>query len=320
MRQAGRYLPEYRELRARAKSFLMLCYTPDLAAEVTLQPLKRFDMSAAIIFSDILVVPHAMGVHVEFVTGEGPRLSPVTDAKAIAHLKNDVRGHLMPVGQAIQQVRARMKKEKSLIGFCGAPWTVACYMIEGKNVGDHWQETRKFALQEPALIETLIDKLVHVSADYLSLQVEAGADVLQLFDSWAGVLSEREYAKWVIAPTKKLVSLVREKHPEVPIIGFPRCSGVLYEDYAKRAGVDAVGIDYQTPLAAAFTSISKPLQGNLDPLLLATDREKAIAETKHILEVAHGKPFIFNLGHGILPETPIANVTAVCEAIRATHS
>jgi uroporphyrinogen decarboxylase len=316
MRQAGRYLPEYRKIRASAKSFLTLCYTPELAAEVTLQPVRRFDMDAAILFSDILVVPHAMGAEVDFVEGEGPRITPVRDEQSIQALQVNTRGHLAPVGETVKRVRAELAENKALIGFCGGPWTVACYMVEGRG-SKNWEDVRKFAIGERALFSRLIQKLVQASADYLTMQIEAGANAVQIFDSWAGVLPENEYRSWVIEPTRTLVNTVRAKFPHIPIIGFPRGSGVLYTAYANETGVDAVGIDTQTPLAWALGSIPKILQGNLDPLLLAMDKEKAVGETKRILEVMRGKPFVFNLGHGILPQTPIENVMAVCEMIKA---
>lgn len=316
MRQAGRYLPEYRELRAKTKSFLTMCYSPELAAEVTMQPIRRFDMSAAIIFSDILVIPHAMGVKVEFVQGEGPLLSKTQEEPSIQALKTDVTTHLKPVAEALTLVRSQLDKDKSLIGFCGAPWTVACYMIEGKNNGD-WEEARTFALTKPGLFEQLIDKLVVASSEYLGMQIEAGANILQIFDSWAGVLSESEYRKWVIAPTQKLVSQVKKKYPHIPIIGFPRSSGALYEEYANNTNVDGISIDFSTPIAWAAKTITKTIQGNLDPMILANDKNKAVDETKRILDGMRGKKFIFNLGHGIVPHTPLENVSAVCETIRA---
>lgn len=316
MRQAGRYLPEYRELRASQPSFLSLCYNPELAAEVTLQPLRRFGMDAAILFSDILVVPDAMGVKVEFLKGEGPKLERVQDAGKIAQLKTEVRNHLSPVAETIKRVRLGLAPDKSLIGFCGSPWTVACYMVEGSG-SKHWEEVRIFAQKEKKLFAELIEKLIIASADYLCMQIEAGAQALQLFDSWAGALSHGEYANWVIAPTKKLVGLVKAKHLDISIIGFARCSGANYEAYARETGVDMVGIDMQTPMEWAAKNIALPLQGNLDPILLATDGKGAVAETKRLIEIMRDKPFVFNLGHGMIPQTPLENVMAVCETIRA---
>jgi uroporphyrinogen decarboxylase len=316
MRQAGRYLPEYRNVRKTVKSFLELCYTPELAAEVTMQPIRRFDMDAAILFSDILVVPDAMGAQVSFVEGEGPRITPTLSRQSIEALRTDVRKHLSPVAETIARVRKALPENKALIGFCGAPWTVACYMIEGKS-SKNWEEVRKFAIAERALFGSLIERLIAASADYLLMQIEAGVNVLQIFDSWAGVLPPDEFGEWVVGPTRELTSYIRKKHPEIPIIGFPRGAGVQYETYARDAAVDAVSIDAQTPMAWAADRLSKSLQGNLDPLLLALDKKKAVEETRCVMETMRGKPFIFNLGHGIIPQTPIENVMAVCETIKA---
>ena len=315
MRQAGRYLPEYRELRAKAQGFLPLVYNPEWAAEITLQPIARFDMDAAILFSDILVIPQAMGIDVTFEAGEGPRLSPVRDKGTIEKLKTDVAGHLSPIAETVRKTRAELAAEKSLIGFCGAPWTVACYMVEGSGSRD-FELVRRFAQTDKEIFTLLIDKIIDSSVTYLSMQVEAGADILQIFDSWAGVLSEVEYKKWVIAPTQKLVARIKKLHPDVPVIGFPRGSGAMLQYYAEEAGVTAVSIDAQTPLTWVKTHIKIPCQGNLDPVLLTTDKAAAIAHTRHILKTWEDKPFIFNLGHGILQTTPIENVQAVCDVIR----
>jgi len=315
MRQAGRYLPEYREVRSKAGGFLNLCYNPELAAEVTLQPIKRFDLDAAIIFSDILVLPHAMGMDVRFEQGEGPRLSPVRDYISAGKLDTDIKEHVNPVCEAIKRVREALPEEKSLIGFCGAPWTVACYMVEGGSSKDY-ELARIFSLREEKTFSLIIDKIVETSIHYLSMQVEAGADVIQIFDSWAGLLSEKEYEKRVIVPTKALVGALKKMHPQVPIIGFPRGSGVKYKDYAEATGIDVVSIDSQTPLGWAGDALGMPLQGNLDPVLLVGDKDAAVTETRRIMDVMRGKPFIFNLGHGILPETPIENVQAVCNTVR----
>ncbi|MEI6730817.1 MAG: uroporphyrinogen decarboxylase, partial [Pseudomonadota bacterium] len=314
MRQAGRYLPEYRKIRSDVGGFLNLCYNPELAAEVTLQPIKRFDMDAAIIFSDILVIPHAMGMNLSFEVGEGPKLTPIRNLQAAKELKFNHK-HLLPVTEAIKIVRVNLDSKKSLIGFCGSPWTVACYMVEGGSSRDY-EFVRNFALQEEKAFALIIDKIVKASVYYLSMQVKAGADIVQIFDSWAGVLSENEYRKWVIEPTKEIVTLFKSIHNQTPIIGFPRGSGMKYEIYAKETGVDVVGIDVQTPMNLAKERIAKPLQGNLCPILLANDKNAAIAETKRILDIMKGKPFIFNLGHGILQHTPIENVEAVCKVIK----
>jgi uroporphyrinogen decarboxylase len=315
MRQAGRYLPEYRELRAKAGGFLSLVYNPDWASEVTLQPIRRFDMDAAILFSDILVIPHAMGINVTFEAGEGPRLPPVRDKPSIEKLKTDIGGHLSPIMETLRKTRKELAEEKSLIGFCGAPWTVACYMVEGSGSRD-FEQVRRFARTDKEIFALLIDKLVETSVAYLSMQIEAGADIVQIFDSWAGVLSEAEYKTWVIEPTRNMVAQLKKLHPEVPIIGFPRGSGAMLQNYAQETGVTAVSIDAQTPLAWVKNQIALPVQGNLDPVLLATDKAAAAAQAKHIIDSWRDKPFIFNLGHGILQTTPIENVQAVCDVIR----
>lgn len=315
MRQAGRYLPEYRELRSKAGSFLNLCYNPDMAAEVTLQPIRRFDFDAAIIFSDILIIPHAMGVDVRFEQGEGPKLSPVRDYKTAEKLSLDIKEHVSRTCEAIAKVRGELPLEKSLIGFCGAPWTVACYMVKGGSDKDY-EFVRGFAVSEEKTFSLIIDKIVESSIEYFSMQVKAGADIVQIFDSWAGLLSDKEYEKWVISPTRTLIQGFKKLHPDIPVIGFPRASGIRYKNYADAVGADVISVDFQTPLSWAANAIQKPLQGNLDPILLAYDKDTAIAETKHILENMKGQPFIFNLGHGILQCTPVENVQAVCDVVR----
>lgn len=318
MRQAGRYLPEYRAVREKAGGFLNMCYNPDLASEVTLQPIRRFDMSAAIIFSDILVIPHAMGVNVKFEQGEGPKLQKTLEYDAAKALNTDIAKHIEPVCEALRKTRQNLDKSKSLIGFCGAPWTVASYMVEGGGSRDY-EDVRGFARREEKTFALIIDKIVESSIFYLSSQVRAGADIIQIFDSWAGVLSEDEYRKWVIAPTQKLVKGFKALHPDVPVIGFPRGSGVKYQEFAEQVPVDVIGIDVQTPLKWALNAIRKPLQGNLDPILLMHDKNASVEQTKRILDEMKGRAFIFNLGHGILQHTPIENVEAICETIK-THS
>jgi len=315
MRQAGRYLPEYREIRASTGGFLSLCFTPKLAAEVTLQPLRRFDMDAAILFSDILVIPQAMGMDLRFEEGEGPKLNPVYDKKSIEALHTNVEKHLEPIMETLRIVRSELPQEKSLIGFCGAPWTVACYMVEGGGSRDY-EKVRRFAYIEKEAFTLLIEKIIKASVTYLSMQVKAGADILQIFDSWAGVLSENEYKNWVIIPTKKIVSQIKNMHPEIPIIGFPRGSGAGIIAYEKETGVDAVSLDVQTPLLWARDALNKTIQGNLNPIQLASDKEGAVAETKNIMRSWKNRPYIFNLGHGIIPSTPIENLQAVCDTIR----
>jgi uroporphyrinogen decarboxylase len=319
MRQAGRYLPEYREVRSRVSSFLDLCRTPELAAEVTLQPLRRFDLDAAIVFSDILIIPYALGQKVEFVEGEGPRLEPVRDAGAIAKLNlENVTKVLAPVCETIERVVGALPKEIPLIGFCGAPWTVATYMVEGQGSKDQ-AEARLWAYRNRVAFQRLIDLLVEASAEYLISQVTAGARALQIFDSWAGSLPEDEFDSWCIASTRRLVELLKAKVPDVPVIGFPRGSGVLAERYAKETGVDALGCDTSQPIDWIRDRLQThvPVQGNLDPLLLVAGRPPLDERVEAILATLGSGPFIFNLGHGIRPETPIENVERLVSLVKA---
>ncbi len=315
MRQAGRYLPEYRALRAKAGSFLDLCFDPALAVEVTLQPVRRFDLDAAILFSDILVVAHALGRSVRFVEGEGPRLDPI-DAIGIDGLA--WRPELLaPVIETVGRVRAALDPAKGLIGFCGAPWTVATYMVAGRGTADQ-APARLMAAQEPALFGRLIDRLVAASADYLIAQLAAGADVVQVFDSWAGVLADGDFDRWAIAPMAEIVRRVRAKVPGAKIIGFPKGAGLRLERYVAATGIDAVGIDWTVPLDFARERLqpSVAVQGNLDPLvLLAGGRPLDEAIDRILAELGRGR-FIFNLGHGILPETPVAHVERLVERVR----
>lgn len=317
MRQAGRYLPEYRKLRATSPDFLKFCFTPELATEVTLQPIRRFGMDAAIIFSDILVIPYALGIEVSFQPGEGPVLTAIRDHKAIPVFQREIlRKILMPVTHALKAVKNQLSGTTALIGFCGAPWTVACYMVEGGSSRDFTQ-TREWAYRKPEEFSLLIDVIVDASVEYLDMQIEAGAEVIQLFDSWAGVLPPEEFSQWVIAPTRKIVQALRSRHPHIPIMGFPKGAGILYKDYAQQTEIDAVSIDMYVPLAWAKKNLSPhvTVQGNLDPTLLAADEKKAVAETKKIIAMFQETPFIFNLGHGILPHTPVEHVAAVCETL-----
>ncbi|MGE5260366.1 MAG: uroporphyrinogen decarboxylase [Actinomycetota bacterium] len=318
MRQAGRYLPEYREVRSRVASFLDLCCRPDLAAEVTLQPLRRFDLDAAIVFSDILIVPYALGQRVEFVEGEGPRLDPIKDGRALAKLDRDgaERG-LLPVYETLERVCANLPRNVPVIGFCGAPWTVATYMIEGRGSKDQ-AEARLFAYREREVFQGLIDLLVETSAGYLLNQVNAGASALQIFDSWAGSLPEDEFARWCIEPTRRIVERLNGSAPGVPVIGFPRGSGPLAVRYAKETGVDAISCDTSLPLAWIRDELQPllPVQGNLDPLLLVAGGPELDAHVKSILASLGQGPFIFNLGHGIQPETPIAHVERLIKLVK----
>lgn len=292
-----------------------MCYTPEWAAEVTLQPIRRFGMDAAIVFSDILVVPHAMGQHVWFEQGEGPRLDVLTDRQSVEALSVHVEEKLATVGNTLKITRRELPAGTSLIGFCGAPWTVACYMVEGKTKRDY-EEARTFAIKNKDLFTLLLEKVTEASFRYLCLQVEAGADTLQIFDSWAGVLSEREYEAFVAEPTRQLVTRLKQKYPHIPVIGFPRGIGAKVRHYEAYTGVDATGIDTQASFVWAVENTRKPIQGNLDPLVLAEDKNILLQETKKILAWGAQKPFIFNLGHGIVKTTPVEHVQLVCEEIR----
>ena len=317
MRQAGRYLPEYREVRSKVPSFLDLCLTPALAAEVTLQPLRRFDLDAAIIFSDILIVPYALGQKVKFVEGEGPKLEPVRDSAAISRLGQASAGKVFaPVYEAITLVVAQLPKSVPLLGFCGAPWTVASYMVEGDGSKDQ-ATARLFAYRDPEGFQRLIDLLVETSASHLINQVKAGASAVQIFDSWAGSLAEDEFERWCIAPTKRLVDLVKAAAPGIPVIGFPRGAGLLAERYARETAIDAIGCDTSMPVGwMQRLQLHLPVQGNLDPVLLAAGGEKLDARIRSIIETLGQGPFIFNLGHGILPETPIDHVTRLVDLVK----
>ncbi len=317
MRQAGRYLPEYRELRSRAGSFLDLCFNPPLAAEVTLQPVRRFDMDAAILFSDILVVPHAMGRSVRFAEGEGPRLDPI-DAAGIAALQvGGAAERLAAVYETVRRVRMALDPDKTLIGFCGAPWTVATYMVAGRGTTDQ-APTRLFAARQPEAFDALIDAIAAVSADYLIAQLDAGAGAVQIFDSWAGALGEEGFQRWAIQPVAAIVSRVRAAHPQARIIGFPKGAGLFLERYAAETGVDAVGLDWTVPLAFARQRLQPKVavQGNLDPMTLVAGGAALDAAVDRILAELGGGRFIFNLGHGIVPETPIAHVEQLIARIR----
>lgn len=315
MRQAGRYLPEYRSVRKEFSNFLEFCYNPQAAMEVTLQPVRRYSMSAAIIFSDILVIPDALGVKVRFAEGHGPILEPVTDLQMLSN--DGFLEKLSPVYEAIKNTRDALAPEKALIGFCGLPWTLACYMVEGKG-GRDFSGVRMAAYTRKDFFAGIIDILTEAVTAHSLAQIEAGADVIKLFDSWAGVLSEQEFYDYSIVPTKKIVAGIKAKYPKVPVIGFPRMAGSKVEKYAKLTGLDAVSFDGSVSLEFAGSNIApySILQGNLDNILLAYDREGAVSQTKKILDNFSGTPFIFNLAHGVIPQTPPENVAAVCDVIR----
>jgi uroporphyrinogen decarboxylase len=318
MRQAGRYLPEYRKVRSEAASFLELCLDPQRATEVTLQPLRRFALDAAIVFSDILIVPYALGQKVDFVEGEGPRLDSLRDAASLARLdRTRAAARFLPVYETLERVRSALPPEIAVIGFCGAPWTVATYMVEGAGSKDQ-AEARTFSYRDPDTFQRLIDLLVEVSCDYLLGQVEAGASVLQIFDSWAGSLPENEFARWCIEPTRAMVRRVKAKAPGVPVIGFPRGAGVLTEAYATKTDVDALGCDTSLPLAWIKDRLQRDIavQGNLDPGLLLAGGRALEARVAEILAALSGGPFVFNLGHGILPETPPEHVGRLVSLVK----
>jgi uroporphyrinogen decarboxylase len=317
MRQAGRYLPEYRKVRARAKDFVELCLTPALAAELTLQPVRRYGMDAAILFSDILLLPHALGQRLTFRDGEGPVLEPICDDQSVARLDGaGAISRLDPVFEAVRRVRAALGPKTALIGFAGSPWTVATYMVEGGASRD-FRRVKAWAYRDARGFGALIELLAETTIELLAAQVAAGAEVVQLFDSWAGVLPEAEFARWVIAPTKRIVAALKIRHPECAIIGFPRGAGFLYERYAGETGIDAVGLDTAVPagLACARLRPRATVQGNLDPVLLLTGGvalESAIRELRGVFE---GGPWVFNLGHGVLPETPPENVATLARLL-----
>ena len=317
MRQAGRYLPEYRALREKAGDFLTLCFTPELAAEVTLQPVRRFGFDAAILFSDILVIPHALGQLVRFAAGEGPQLNPITDRQTLTRLKLELdHSVLAPVYEAIRQVKASLAPNVALLGFCGAPWTVASYMIAGQGTPDQ-QPARMFAYRDPEAFAGLMDKLVDASASYLIRQLQAGVDAVQIFDTWAGVLPAEELARWCIGPTQRIIAKVRSQVPGAKVIGFPRGIGAGLLRYAEDVPIDAVGLDWTADLAFVRDQIQwrVPVQGNLDPLALLAGGAALDRGVDNILEAFSERPFIFNLGHGILPQTPIAHVEQMVERV-----
>jgi len=319
MRQAGRYLPEYRALRAKAKGFLDLCYTPDFAVEVTLQPIRRFGFDAAILFSDILVVPHALGQQVWFEEGHGPRLEALEQADDLARLsKEGLHAALAPVYETIRRLGRELPAETTLIGFAGAPWTVASYMLEGGSSKD-FATGKRWAYATPEALQSLIDLLVEATGDYLIAQVDAGAEVVQIFDSWAGVWPERHLRRWCLEPTKALVGRIRAERPGVPVIVFPRGAGVLYQTYAAECGADALGLDTTVPLGWAREVLQPKacLQGNLDPQLLVAGGQALRQGVADILEQLAAGPFVFNLGHGIVPETPPEHVAEMLAEIRA---
>jgi uroporphyrinogen decarboxylase len=316
MRQAGRYLPEYRALRAEKGGFLELVHDSEAAAEVTLQPIRRFGFDGAILFSDILVIPHALGQDLAFLAGEGPQLSPPLIDAALESLQA-VPERLDPVYRTVGLVREQLGPETTLLGFAGSPWTVATYMIAGEGSRDQ-HVARSLAYRDPAALQAIVDAIVACTVEYLSRQAEAGAEAVQLFDSWAGSLAPREFERWVIAPNAAIVAAFHARHPSVPVIGFPKGSGEKLPAYARETGVDAVGIDETIdPLwAARALPEGLPVQGNLDPLLLLAGGDELEVAAGIILEAFAGRPHVFNLGHGIDKETPIAHVERLLATVR----
>ncbi len=317
MRQAGRYLPEYRETRAEAGSFLDLCYNPRLATEVTLQPIRRFGFDASILFSDILVVPHALGRDLRFEEGVGPRLDPITPAEIAALDPDTVLERLEPVLETVERLRAALPPQTPLIGFCGAPWTVATYMINGRGSPDQ-AGARAFAHREPGAFAALLDVLTRASIRYLDAQVKAGADALMVFDSWAGALDTAQYAGASIAPNAAIVSGIRALHPGVPILAFPKGSGARYPDFLRAVKPDGVGLDWTIDPAWAVRKI-RPLavpQGNLDPTRLVAGGAALDAGIDAVLDAFRGGPFVFNLGHGVTPDTDPAHVGQMVDRVR----
>jgi uroporphyrinogen decarboxylase len=319
MRQAGRYLPEYRELRAKAGGFLKMVYDPKTAAEITMQPIRRFGMDAAIIFSDILVIPQALGQKLEFMEGEGPKLEPLSNFGKL-NFKN-FESVLAPVYESLTRVKTELSTKgfnsTALIGFCGAPWTVASYMVEGGGSKD-FHRVKALAYSDPEGFSNLIGTLVEASTMYLLKQIAAGAEAVQIFDSWAGILDPDQFAKWVIKPTKDMVKSIRQQHPNVPVIGFPRAAGQNYLAYVQETGVTAVGIDTQVPPKWAARTLQPlvPVQGNLDPACLYAGGDALTLATEKILTELSGGPFVFNLGHGVHKDTPVEHVEALVKLIK----
>lgn len=317
MRQAGRYLPEYRETRRRAGNFLDLCYNPDLAVEVTLQPIRRFGFDAAILFSDILVVPHAFGRDLRFEEGRGPLMTPIAPDEIERLDRSRFHEHLAAVYEAVERLRRELPEATTLIGFCGAPWTVATYMIAGRGSSDQ-AAARLFAYKWPAAMERLLAVLAEVSAEYLIRQIEAGADAVQIFDSWSGILDDGCFGRFCVEPVAAMVGRVRAAHPEVPVIAFPKGAGARYDGFRRASGAAAIGLDWTVPLKQARRLQSEgTVQGNLDPLrLVAGGRALSEGVDAIVAELGEG-PLVFNLGHGIRPDTPIVHVEAMLDRVRS---
>jgi len=319
MRQAGRYLPEYKATRAQAGDFLSLCYTPELAAEVTLQPIRRYGFDAAILFADILLVPQALGADLWFVTGEGPRLSTIDGPDGVAALKpvDAIHETLAPVYETVRILSRALPRETTLIGFAGAPWTVATYMIAGRGTPDQGPAHR-LKDEQPAAFDALMARLTEATIEYLSAQVQAGAEVVKIFDSWAGSLKGDDFDRYALAPAKRIIAALKARHPGLPIIAFPREAGAHYIRFARATGADCVALDNSVSAewAAQKVQVDGCVQGNLAPSHLVTGGPALIAETRRIVQAFAGGPHIFNLGHGITPDADPDNVSRMIEAIR----
>ncbi|WP_407511933.1 uroporphyrinogen decarboxylase [Wolbachia endosymbiont of Trichogramma kaykai] len=311
MRQAGRSLPEYRKAVKNMNNFMEICYSTNLVTELTLQPITRFDMDAAIIFSDILIIADILGCNVNFTRGVGPIIRTIESAKELKSLQG-IESNTLPILNAIKEVRSQLPEEKSLIGFAGGPWTVVSYIIEGGG-SKTFSKVLNFC---PLALEEIIKKITEATIIYLIKQIESGADVIQLFDSNAGVLKGKLFERYIIKPTKEIVSAIKSRFPNFPIIGFPRSAENLYTDYCEQTGVSAVSIDYNVPIEWAKENLKIPLQGNLNPSLLAYNKSEAIEEAKRIIDCFRGLPFIFNLGHGVLPDTPVENIAELVDLVR----
>jgi uroporphyrinogen decarboxylase len=320
MRQAGRYLPEYKQLRKKTGGFIELCLNPAAATEATLQPIKRFQPDAAILFSDILIVPYGLGMSVRFEEGVGPILDSISKAKDLSRLSIERHfNRIESTYEAVSRIKARLPDNTSLIGFAGAPWTVATYMVEGQSSKDY-KSVKGWAYRDPAGFNNLIELLVEATVIHLSAQISAGADVVKLFDSWAGVLAPEEFEKWVIIPTQKICARLKSKHRGIKIIGFPKGAGIGYQKFAECSGVDAVSLDTSVSSGWARDNLQNllPVQGNLDPIALIEGGEAMINQSKQICGNLRNGPFIFNLGHGILPSTPVENVIELANFLRGS--
>jgi uroporphyrinogen decarboxylase len=322
MRQAGRYLPEYRQTRSKAGSFLDLVYNSDLACEVTMQPIRRYQFDAAILFADILVIPQALGQKLWFEENKGPCLTPIENKADFKKLSlNDLNKTLSPIYETIKKIRQELQKEgfeqTALIGFAGAPWTIACYMIEGGS-SKNFEKVRTLAYEQPEFFSELIELITQATIFYLEKQIEAGAEIVQIFDSWAGVLEETQFYKWCIEPTKKIVKALAMTNANVPVIGFPKGAGALYKPYVQQTAIQGVGVDYQLPLAYIREELQPicTVQGNLDPLCLVAGGENQDIAIDRIVDMLSSGPFIFNLGHGIVKQTPPEHVERLVQKIR----